>query len=82
VDPFDGHELRLALATGGSQSAMRLGSYLNIADQRDAIFNGIFLLVALGNAPVSAPPGAARRSPIGTEHRCWCSTAGGSRAHA
>jgi len=51
VDPLGGLEPRLMIATGGSQSAMRLGSYLNIADQRDAVFDGFFLLVHWGMCP-------------------------------
>jgi len=51
VDPLGGLEPRLLLATGGSQSAMRLGSYLNIADPRDAVFDGFFLSVHWGMCP-------------------------------
>jgi hypothetical protein len=51
VDPLGGLAPRLIIATGGSQSAMRLGSYLNIADQGDAVFDGFFLLVHWGMCP-------------------------------
>ena len=51
VDPLGGLEPRLVLATGGSQSAMRLGSYLNIADQHDTVFDGFFLHVHWGMCP-------------------------------
>jgi Alpha/beta hydrolase domain len=42
---------RLLIATGGSQSAMRLGSYLNIAHQKDRVFDGFLLTVHWGLCP-------------------------------
>jgi hypothetical protein len=39
------------LATGGSQSAMRLGSYLNAVHQRDRVFDGFHLTVHWGICP-------------------------------
>jgi hypothetical protein len=51
VDPLGGLHPRMVLASGGSQSAMRLGSYLNIAHQRDRVFDGFFPLVHMGLCP-------------------------------
>jgi hypothetical protein len=42
---------KLLVATGGSQSAMRLGSYLNIAHQRDRVFDGFLLTGHWGLCP-------------------------------
>ena len=42
---------RLLIATGGSQSAMRLGSYLNIAHQEDRVIDGFLLTVHWGLCP-------------------------------
>jgi hypothetical protein len=66
VDPLGGLEPRLVIATGGSQSAMRLGSYLNIADQRDAVFDGFFLLVHWGMCPYPPDQGLMQSfTPVG-----------------
>jgi hypothetical protein len=51
VDPLGGLSPRHVLATGGSQSAMRLGSYLNIAHQRDRVFDGFFPTLHWGTCP-------------------------------
>jgi hypothetical protein len=51
VDMLGGLSPRLLIATGGSQSAMRLGSYLNIAHQRDRVFDGFLLTVHWGLCP-------------------------------
>ena len=42
---------RLLIATGGSQSAMRLGSYINIAHQKDRVIDGFLLTVHWGLCP-------------------------------
>ena len=66
VDPLGGLAPRLVIATGGSQSAMRLGSYLNIADRRDAVFDGFFLLVHWGMCPYPPDQGLMQSfTPIG-----------------
>jgi Alpha/beta hydrolase domain len=51
VDPLDGLTPRLILATGSSQSAMRLGSYLNMVHARVQMFDGFLLLVHWGLCP-------------------------------
>lgn len=51
VDPLGGLQPRLMIATGGSQSAMRLGSYLNIVDDTERFFDGFFLTVHWGMCP-------------------------------
>lgn len=51
VDMLGGLSPRLLIATGGSQSAMRLGSYLNIAHQKDRVFDGFLLTVHWGLCP-------------------------------
>jgi hypothetical protein len=66
VDPLGGLEPRLVIATGGSQSAMRLGAYLNIADDTERFFDGFFLTVHWGMCPY--PPNqalVASFAPIG-----------------
>ena len=66
VDPLGGLEPRLMLATGGSQSAMRLGSYLNIADPHDAVFDGFFLFVHWGMCPYPPDQGLVESfTPVG-----------------
>jgi hypothetical protein len=50
-DPLGGLQPRLVLATGSSQSAMRLASYLNIAHQRDRVFDGFLLHTHWGTCP-------------------------------
>ncbi|MET0627613.1 MAG: alpha/beta hydrolase domain-containing protein [Acidimicrobiia bacterium] len=51
VDMLGGLAPRLLIATGGSQSAMRLGSYINIAHQKDRVFDGFLLTVHWGLCP-------------------------------
>jgi len=51
IEMLGGLEPRLLIATGGSQSAMRLGSYINIAHQRDRVFDGFLLTVHWGICP-------------------------------
>jgi hypothetical protein len=51
VDPLDGLQPRLLLASGTSQSAVRLGSYLNIAHRFDEVFDGFLLVVHWGMCP-------------------------------
>ena len=50
-DMLGGLSPRLLIATGGSQSAMRLGSYLNIAHQKDRAFDAFLLTVHWGLCP-------------------------------
>lgn len=57
IDPLGGLEPRLVLAAGASQSAMRLGSYLNLTHGRDRVFDGFLLLVHWGMCP--PPPDQA-----------------------
>jgi hypothetical protein len=66
VDPLGGLEPRLLLATGASQSAMRLGSYLNIAHRRDQVFDGFFPTIHWGTCPYPPDqPLMANLAPIG-----------------
>jgi Alpha/beta hydrolase domain len=51
VDMLGGLSPRLLVATGGSQSAMRLGSYINIAHQKDHVLDGFLLTVHWGLCP-------------------------------
>jgi hypothetical protein len=51
IDLLGGLSPRLLIATGGSQSAMRLGSYLNIAHQKDRVLDGFLLTVHWGLCP-------------------------------
>jgi hypothetical protein len=51
VDPLGGLRPRLMIAAGGSQSAMRLGSYINIVDAAERLFDGFFLTVHWGLCP-------------------------------
>jgi len=51
VDLLGGLEPRVVLAMGGSQSSMRLGSYLDMAHQRDRVFDGFCLHVHWGICP-------------------------------
>jgi Alpha/beta hydrolase domain len=51
IDMLGGLSPRLLIATGGSQSAMRLGSYLNIAHQKDRVIDGFLLTVHWGLCP-------------------------------
>lgn len=48
VDPLGGLRPRTLLATGGSQSATRLVSYLNAAHPRDRVYDGFLLLYHWG----------------------------------
>jgi hypothetical protein len=51
VDMLGGLSPRLVIATGGSQSAMRLGSYVNIAHHQDRVIDGFLLTVHWGLCP-------------------------------
>ena len=51
IDMLGGRSPRLVIATGGSQSAMRLGSYLNLAHQEDRVIDGFLLTVHWGLCP-------------------------------
>jgi hypothetical protein len=51
VDPLAGLEPTTMLATGASQSAMRLGSYINITHPREQLFDGYLLTVHFGVSP-------------------------------
>jgi len=50
-DVLHGLEARLFVAVGASQSAMRLGSYINIAHQHDRVVDGFLLTVHWGLCP-------------------------------
>ena len=49
--PLTGLELNMVIAVGTSQSATRLGSYLNVAHRRDLVFDGFFVHLHLGVCP-------------------------------
>jgi Alpha/beta hydrolase domain len=69
IDPLGGLQPRMLLAMGPSQSAMRLGSYLNVAHERDRVFDGFFPTVHWGICPY--PPDQALQpsfAPIGGGH--------------
>lgn len=51
IDPLGGLKPKIMIAMGGSQSAMRLGSYINIAQARDRVFDGFLLTVHWGMCP-------------------------------
>jgi hypothetical protein len=51
VDPLAGLEPTTMLAAGASQSAMRLGSYINITHPREQLFDGYLLTVHFGVSP-------------------------------
>jgi Alpha/beta hydrolase domain len=51
IDPLGGLVPRTVVAVGSSQSAMRLGSYINIAHQHDQVFDAFYLLVHWGLCP-------------------------------
>jgi hypothetical protein len=51
VDPLGGLRPDMLIAVGGSQSAMRLGSYINIAHQHDRLFDAFNLIVHWGMCP-------------------------------
>jgi len=48
TDPLGGLTPRLVIASGASQSAARLGAYLNMADDQERCFDGYFLLTHWG----------------------------------
>ncbi|MET0181961.1 MAG: alpha/beta hydrolase domain-containing protein [Caulobacterales bacterium] len=50
-DPLGGLKPKLMIAQGGSQSAMRLGSYINVVHQKERLFDGFFLTVHWGMCP-------------------------------
>jgi hypothetical protein len=50
-DPLAGLRPKTVIAVGGSQSAMRLGAYINIAHQHDRVFDGFYLIVHWGMCP-------------------------------
>ncbi|HUZ10525.1 MAG TPA: alpha/beta hydrolase domain-containing protein [Acidimicrobiales bacterium] len=51
VDPMGGLDVRRLIATGGSQSAMRLVAYLNAVHPFTRVFDGFLLSVWEGRAP-------------------------------
>ncbi len=51
VDPLAGLHVRRLIATGGSQSAMRLVAYLNAFHRDSPVFDGFLLSVWEGRAP-------------------------------
>jgi len=51
VDPLAGLMPRTVVAVGSSQSATRLGSYINIAHRYDRVFDAFYLLVHWGLCP-------------------------------
>lgn len=51
VDPMGGLDVRRVVATGASQSAMRLVAYANAVHQRDRAIDGFLLAVWEGRAP-------------------------------
>ncbi len=60
VDPLGGLEPTTMIATGASQSAMRLSSYINIVHPREQLFDGYLLTVHFGISP--RPP---NEMPVG-----------------
>jgi hypothetical protein len=51
IDPLGGLQPRLLVATGESQSAMRLGSYINIVDDAERLFDAFLLSLHWGVCP-------------------------------
>lgn len=51
VDPLGRLRPETMLATGASQSAMRMGSYINIVQPREELFDGFLLLTHFGLSP-------------------------------
>ncbi|HEX5586246.1 MAG TPA: alpha/beta hydrolase domain-containing protein [Acidimicrobiia bacterium] len=51
IDPLGGLDVQRVVATGGSQSAMRLAAYLNAVHQVADVFDGFVLSVWEGRAP-------------------------------
>jgi hypothetical protein len=68
VDPLDGLEPEVVLATGESQSASRLVTYIDAIHRREQVFDG-YLVHSRGStgAPLNAEPASA--SPAGTTIR-------------
>jgi hypothetical protein len=60
---------RLLIATGGSQSAMRLGSYINIAHQFDRVIDGFLLTVHWGLCPPPPDMGLVESFELTPEFR-------------
>ena len=50
-DPLGGLRPATLIGLGASQSAMRLGSYINAAHQHDRVFDGFYLVVHWGLCP-------------------------------
>jgi alpha/beta hydrolase family protein len=48
IDPLDGLEVRHLVAFGGSQSASRLGAYINAVQPRDRLFDAFLLYLYFG----------------------------------
>jgi hypothetical protein len=72
VDPLAGLEVRRLIATGDSQSAMRLVTYLNALHRDAAVFDGFLLSVWEGRAP--RPEEGAIASGVRTTIRTDLST--------
>ena len=72
VDPLAGLEVHRLIATGGSQSAMRLVTYLNALHRDAAVFDGFLLSVWEGRAP--RPEEGAIASGVRTTIRTDLST--------
>ena len=53
VDPMGGLDVRRVVATGGSQSAMRLVAYINAVHPPDQAIDGFLLSLWEGRAPRS-----------------------------
>jgi hypothetical protein len=51
IDPLGGLQLRLLVASGESQSAMRLGSYINMVDDAERVFDAFLLALHWGLCP-------------------------------
>ena len=51
IDALDGLEVRRVVATGGSQSAMRLATYLNAVHRLDPVIDGFVLSLWEGRGP-------------------------------
>jgi Alpha/beta hydrolase domain len=52
VDPLGGLDVQRVIATGGSQSAMRLAAYINALHRRAPVIDGFVLRVWEGRAPL------------------------------
>ncbi len=66
VDPLGGLDVRRVIGTGGSQSAMRLATYLNALQRREPVIDGFVLRVWEGRAPLleEGPVGFGTRTAI------------------